>query len=125
MSRGRKPVTQCTRAEWRAMCSRMRSVMPPPDGYDWRFLWVEARAGDARSDIERNPVCLHHPTARRRGIIIVRVERGQSEAATAECLIHEVAHAFDIWTHHAFAGDHSATWGVWYARTYCQFWGVS
>ena len=74
---------------------------------------------DARGDCDRR-------AGRRGGLgtITVRIARGMSESETVETLIHEVAHAFDAWTHHSWAGDHSDTWGVWYARVYRRYWGL-
>ena len=105
----------------------MRASMAPPDGYSWRFVWSAPIAGDdSRGDVDRLPISVREGAPGGRcGVITCRVRRGQSEAATAETLIHEVAHAFDMWTHHGHAGDHSATWGVLYARVYCAYWGVS
>lgn len=123
MARGRKPVVQCTRSEWVAMTRRMATSCPPPEGYRWLFVWSSPAAliaDDAGGTIVRREAANGRP-----GTLTVRVERGESLHATLGLLIHEVAHAFDIWTHHGWAADHSATWGVWYARVYCRYWGIS
>lgn len=120
MSRGRTPVKQCTDAEWRSMCRRMRATTAPPEGYAWRFQWCESMrtTGEDQADCARKP-----GRNGRTGTMLIRIMRGISESETIELLIHEVAHAFDRWDHHGFGGDHSDTYFIWYGRIWRRYWG--
>lgn len=112
MAAGRKPVVQCTTSEWKAICNRMRSSCPPPDGYAWRFVHsVKCGKEGNRGDCQRRP-----PKDGRRGFMEIRILKGMSETETEDVLIHEVAHAFDKWDHHGWAGDHSDTFYIWLGR---------
>lgn len=116
---GRKPVPQCTQSEWKDMTDKMRSCCPAPQGYSWRFMWSKKCFSEgSRGDCERR-----QPQGTQRGQILVRIGRGMSETETADILIHEVAHAYDMWTHHAWSGDHSATFWIWVGRVYRRYWG--
>lgn len=99
----------------------MRACAPAPADHAWRFVRSAALSTDTRGLTSIGPS--PGPGGLRQ--ITIRIDRELSEAATAETLIHEVAHAYDSWTHHAWAGDHSATWGVWYSRVYCRYWGLA
>lgn len=123
MSRGRKPVVQCTQAEWKEITRRMAASCSPPDGFVWRFVWA-ARCS-LNDDGAAGTITRKEPTGGRPGVLTIRIEKGESYQSTAATLIHEVAHAFDMWTHHSWAGDHSATFGVWWARVHCRYHGVS
>lgn len=116
---GRKPITQCTRAEWDEIKSKARSMFPAPPG--WKFVYVWADLGDdCHGDCRRNFD---------RRTFTIRVARFMSRLQTEEVLIHEVAHAYD-WP--AFGRDdaggllpnyksHGPGWGVWYAGCYCTW----
>jgi len=72
-----------------------------------------------RGDCERR-----EPKDGTRGAIIIRVAKGMSESETIDTLIHEVAHSYDMWTHHSWSGDHSDTFWIWVGRIYRRFWGL-
>jgi len=61
----------------------------------------------------------------RTGTITIRVARGMSLTETRDILIHEIAHAFDRWDHHGWAGDHGDTFWIWHGRIYRRIWGTS
>ena len=111
--RKRKPVVQCSLGEWKAICSRMKSCVPAPEGYSWRFVWsVKVGEEGKRGDCERR----EPKEGRSNGVMVVRVMKGMSETETEDVLIHEVAHAFDKWEHHSWQGDHSGTFYIWLGR---------
>jgi len=122
----RKSVTQCTRGEWNNMTERMRSCCPAPEGYSWRFMWsTKVLDHGNRGDCERRePKKDEKGKIIKRGQIIIRVAKGMSENETIDVLIHEVAHAYDMWTHHAWSGDHSDTFWIWNGRIYRRYWGL-
>lgn len=119
----RKPIRyQCTDREWRDMCDKIRACCPPPEGYRWRF----ERSAKMAVEGNRRGFCSRlEPTDKSPGRIWIRVQRGMSESETADVLIHEVAHSYDMWTHHAWAGDHSDTMWIWVGRVYRRFHGES
>lgn len=114
----RKLVTQCTDAEWKAMVNRVKSCCPPPEGYDWRFTRTASIEDNDNGECTRK-----EGKDGKRGVIVVRVRKGMSESETVDTLIHEVAHGYDMWTHHSWAGDHSDTFFLWYGRVYRRYWG--
>jgi len=117
---GRKPVVQCTAKEWKEMTRKMQACCPPPEGYVWHFVWsTKVLDENKRGDCERRD-----PTDGRRGKCVVRVAKGLSETETSDILIHEVAHAFDMWTHHSWSGDHGSTFWIWVGRIFRRYWGL-
>jgi len=79
---------------------------------------------DRRGDCERREPKKDKRGQAVRGQIIVRVAKGMSESETIDVLIHEVAHAYDMWTHHSWYGDHSDTFWIWVGRVYRRYWGL-
>ncbi len=115
---GRKVVTQCTAAEWRSMCRRVKSCIPPPEGYAWRFVWSTALEGD-EGDCSR---VLGKDG--RLGTFRIRVAKGLSEKQTIDVLLHECAHAFDWTEHHGWLTDHSSTFWIWLGRLFRRYHGL-
>ena len=115
---GRKPIVQCTAGEWRAIVQRMKSCVSPPEGYTWRFVWSATLEDHGRADRTLSKV------EGRKGTFTVTIRKGMSESETTETLIHEVAHVFDKWDHHGWAGDHSDTYFIWYGRIHRRYHGL-
>ena len=121
MGRGRKPIVQCTPHEWRELCNQLRACCPPPEGYDWRFVWCgELSGGDDLGGCSRT-----EPRGVRRGTYRIKVIRGLSRIETLDTLIHEMAHAYDTtWgPHHGWGGNHSDTFWIWVGRIYRRWYG--
>lgn len=117
MSRGRTPITACTRSEWSSIIQRVHACIPPPEGYTWRFVWTTRLPPDWLGDCSRIPA----KTEGSRGTILVRILRGLSASETELIVIHEVAHAFDMWTHHGWGDDHGDTFFLWMGRIYRRY----
>lgn len=115
---GRKPVTQCTAAEWREACRRVKSCIPPPENFSWRFVWSTALDGD-EGDCSRV-----EPKGGRLGVIRVRVAKGMSQRQTQDVLLHECAHGFQSWTHHGWCTDHDDIFWVWLGRLWRRYHGL-
>lgn len=115
---GRKPITQCTAAEWREVTSQLKACCPAPEGYDWRFIWSRTLGDAATGEYRRK-----ESTATSRGVVYVKVARGLSYCETIDTLMHEMAHAYDVHGHHAWAGHHSDTFWIWVGRIYRRWHG--
>lgn len=116
--KGRKPITQCTEGEWREISRKFRACIPPPEGYIWRLIFSKSLHDDWGKCDRKDG------RAGRPGTIYIRITRGMSKSETEETLLHEAAHAFDMWTHHAWAGDHSDTFWLWMGRLYRRYHGM-
>jgi len=57
-------------------------------------------------------------------MMIVRVQKGMSQAETEDVLVHEAAHGFDQWGSHGWAGDHSTTFDIWHGRVARRYHGM-
>ena len=102
---GRKPITQCTDGEWKAIVQHARAVCPPPAGWTYRIYRTRAM-GDAAG------TCL---VDREKKVITIKIGKGYSEPYTRDLMAHELAHAL-AWQHspHVFAADHDETWAQCY-----------
>ena len=90
------------------MVCRLRACCPPPEGFAWQIGRSRRISVDATGD------CLRQ----RNGVIRVRVAHGLSPTETLDTLIHELAHGYDMWTHHRWADEHSDTFWIWVGRIY-------
>lgn len=118
--KGRKPVVQCTLSEWREITTKLRACCPPPEGYDWRFLWCKALSnGACVGECERK----EPRKGRHRGTYYIRAAKGLSYQETLDTLMHEMAHAYDWGPHHGWAEEHSDTFWIWLGRIYRRWYG--
>jgi len=94
------------------MVSRLRASCPAPEGWSWRFSRSASLGDDALGD------CLRQKNR----VIRVRVAFGMSPTETLDTLIHEMAHGYDMWTHHSWNGDeHGDTFWIWSGRVYRRY----
>lgn len=124
---GRKPITQCTAREWRALCDRMRAVVAPPHRYSWRFMWsaTVVREGAYGSAALRPPP--YELDRGARGTAFIKVAKGMSVSETEETLIHEVAHALDSWSLTGAGGgrgDHDEHYWIVYGKVWRAMYGA-
>ena len=118
MSKGRKPVVECTAGEWRALCQLARATVPPPYRYAWNFVHSTGvgkigREGDAELSPRREAL-----KENKTGRAIVRVAKGLSYGHTLLILIHEMAHALDSWSPAAQRGHHDVHFDIMHGQVY-------
>jgi len=123
MSRGRKPITQCTPGEWRTVVNELKACCPAPEGFEWRIMWCRG-LGDKDSE-DTGGYEIRAPVGSKRGTIYIRIVKGLSRMETIDTLIHELAHAYDVTCspHHGWASDHSDTFWIWVGRIYRRWHG--
>ncbi len=116
-----RSVHRCTNKEWKQILDRIRSTIPPPEGYRWRIV---------RADIDDDGIVSLN---RKNKTFRIRICKWQTILEMEETVLHELAHALD-WK--GYEGEdeavlsilhteHSGTWGVWYAKLYAAYHGES